>query len=90
MTKTTSRAELRQKIIDKMNTLVLPKPVERKPRQTIEELEKILNQEDPPNIQINSDGSVTEYRPQTTTVGKVADAILELWDDYLTEITNAE
>lgn len=79
MTKTTpTRAELRKKIIDKMKTLVLPKKIERNPRPTIEELEKILNQAEPPNIQINPDGSVTEYQPQSTTIEKVADAILDL------------
>lgn len=78
---TTDRAELRQKIIDKMKELVLPKKVERQERPSIDELEKLLKQEDPPNIQINPDGTVTEYQPQTTTIEKVADAILHLLGD---------
>ncbi len=76
--KTAIRAELRQKIIDKMKTLVLPKKVERKERPTIDELERILNSENPGKMQINPDGSITEYREQTTTIEKVADAILDL------------
>ena len=86
-TVTASRADLRQNIIDKMKTLVLPKKVERNTRPTIEELEKILNSENPGKMQINPDGSVTEYHPQTTTIEKVADAILELWDEYLTDLS---
>ena len=73
-----SRAELRQQIIDRLHELVLPKKIERLPRPSLDELEKILNSVDPPNIQIGPDGSIVEYRPQTTTVGVVADAILDL------------
>lgn len=72
------RDDLRQKIIAMMNALVLPRRVEHEPRPTIEELEKLLNSDDPPNISIQPDGSVIEYRPQTTTVRAVADGILDL------------
>lgn len=75
---TQSRTDLRQQIIDKLHELVLPKKIERLPRPSLDELEKILNSVDPPNIQIGPDGSIVEYRPQTTTVGVVADAILDL------------
>jgi hypothetical protein len=72
------RSELRPKIIDRMKELVLPKKIERSPRPSIDELEKLLRQEEPPNVKINPDGTVTEYQPQTTTVEKVADTILDL------------
>jgi hypothetical protein len=74
------RAELRQKIIERMNELVLPRKVEQIPRPSIDELERLLNQSSPPDIRIEPDGTVVEYFPQTTTVGKVADAILDLFE----------
>lgn len=76
-----NREKIRQQIIDKMKGLVLPKKVERNPRPTIDELEKILNSENGPNVQLNPDGTVTEYQPQTTTIEKVADAILDIFDE---------
>ena len=74
---TINRTELRQKIISKIMELVSPEKVER-PRPTIAELEEILSREEAPNIQINPDGSVVDLQERITTVGKVADAILDL------------
>jgi hypothetical protein len=71
-------SDLRQQIIDTMKCLALPRKVVAIPRPSIEDLERILNQENPPPVQLEPDGSVTEYQPQTTTVEKVADAILAL------------
>jgi hypothetical protein len=77
-TQTTKREELREKIIAMMHDLVLPKKIEVEPQPTIDQLEKILNSVDPPSISLQPDGSVVEYRPQTTTVQAVADGILDL------------
>lgn len=62
--------------------MALIQPTERKieqsERPSIAQLEAILNSEDPPKVSIKPDGSVVEIVPASTTVGHVADAVLDL------------
>lgn len=69
--------KLRTLIVAEIMKLVQPemKPLGHKP--TIAELEAMLNEENPPKININPDGSL-DIAPSLTTVGDIADAIIRV------------
>lgn len=70
-------SELRAQVVAEIMKLVRPEPVNiGKP--TIEELERILNSDDPGRINLAPDGSATMQPRSSVTVGTVADAILPL------------
>lgn len=66
------RAELVTEILKLAKT---PKLVERRTKKpTVDELEAMLNSDNPPAIHINPDGSISEEKAHT--VGDVADAVI--------------
>jgi hypothetical protein len=66
----------REQIVSEVMNLVHPKMVPSDKKPTIDELEKILNSEDHPNISIAPDGSFLVEQPNT--VGDIADAVMRL------------
>ena len=49
---------------------------EKRERPTIAELEKLLNQENPPNMDLGMNGALTISRPHTTNVRQLVEAVL--------------
>jgi len=71
---------LREQIVSEIMKLVKPAMVPMMPKPSIEELEKILNSENPRHVQILPDGSIMEEGP-AHTVGDIADAVLRIVGD---------
>ncbi len=69
---------MRDKIVSAIMELVKPPPMRTKP--TLEELERILNSDDPPPFVIEPDGTMLSTPQSGTTVGAVADAVMRLLD----------
>lgn len=69
----------RSDIVKEIMKLVKPTPIVMDKKPTIDELEKILNSESSDKVNILPDGTVTLTKT-TTTVGEVADAILQLYE----------
>lgn len=83
-----ARDELRARIVTEIMGLVRKPAVRVKP--TIEELERILNSENPPDMQIDPDGTILSTPQSHTTVGDIADAILKIIDPLLSRIPGEE
>lgn len=74
---------LREKIVAEIMKLVRPAPVPMDPKPSIDDLERMLNSDDPRRIKILPDGSVVEEAPPHT-VGDIADAVLRVVGDVRT------
>lgn len=73
----------REQIVAEIMKLIPPQMVPME-RPSIEELEKILQSDERPDIHIAPDGSITTEKPHT--VGDIADAIMRLLQPQTTEI----
>lgn len=74
---------VRTKIIAAIMGMVKPPALKRK--VSIEELERIINSESEGSVYLNTDGTVQDAQPATTTAGDVADAILAILPDRYAE-----
>jgi hypothetical protein len=71
--------ELKEIIVDAILHTLRNPPHKSMPRPTLEELEKMLNEEEPPKVDILPDGSLTAEGP--VFAGDLADAILKALTD---------
>lgn len=80
---------LREQIVTEIMKLVRPAMIQMDHKPSIDEIEKMLNSDNPHRISIAPDGAVMVEAP-THTVGDIADAVLRVRDAELERLLDIE